>query len=204
MSSENPIPPAPPPPATSPAAVAPAQAPPPTPAPSYAVPPPIIERKSGFLAGFLSILPGLGHLYLGAYQRALIIFGGFVFSIVLTSNWSGFFGFAIAFVWFFGVVDSVRLARAINLGLASETDAEWDKQVKRVSSGTASLTFGVILVGLGALWLIDRYTNIDWSFMHQWGCATAFILLGLVLIVSHMVKKRREHEQGIGMPPRSN
>jgi len=177
---------------------------PPMPAP-YAVLPPIIERKSGFLAGFLSFwVPGLGHLYLGAYQRALYVFGGLALSIVLVCTGAWPFAFGIAFSWFFGIVDSVRLARAINLGTPPEKELAWEEHVRRVSVGTGSLTWGVILVGIGSIWLIDHYTNIDWSFMHEWGWAVIFILLGLALIAGHVIKKRREHESGIGMPPRSS
>ena len=66
-----------------------------------------------------------------------------------------------------------------------------------------SLVGGVILVGLGSLWLIDRYIEIDWSFMETWGGPAAFILLGLILIVSHIRKRRAENDAQIGMPPRS-
>jgi hypothetical protein len=59
-------------------------APPPypvTPVPAY-----YIEKKSPFLAAMLSFfIPGLGHLYVGAYQRALQVFGGFFAAILLTS-----------------------------------------------------------------------------------------------------------------------
>ena len=49
----------------------------------------------------------------------------------------------------------------------------------------------MILVGLGSLLLIDRYFDIDWSFMSDWGGPAAFILLGIVLIVAHVSKRRR-------------
>ncbi len=75
--------------------------------------------------------------------------------------------------------------------------------MRKAAAGTGGLTWGVILVGLGALLLIDRYFEIDWSFMSEWGGPLAFILLGLVLIVSHVRKRRNETEAQAGMPPRS-
>ena len=55
--------------------------PPPPPPPAAPVVPPVtagvppatgyIDRKSAALAGLLSMFPGLGHLYLGLYQRGL-------------------------------------------------------------------------------------------------------------------------------------
>jgi hypothetical protein len=175
------------------------------PPPSTTVPPPVIvERKSPGLAGFLSIFPGLGHLYLGLYQRAFAIGGAFILAIAFTSHGGPgeFLGPLIAFVWFFGIIDAVRQARAINRGQLAEAGFAGDQQL-RLAAGSGGLTWGVILVGLGGLWLIDRYFEIDWSFMEDWGGPLAFILLGLVLIVSHIRKRRAENDAQVGMPPRS-
>jgi hypothetical protein len=184
----------PPPPAAPPVVVAPPAAPPTV----------IVERKSPGLAGFLSCFPGLGHIYLGLYQRGFIIGGAFVLLIALTSHGNGgeFFGPLIAFIWFFGIIDAVRQAKAINRGQIAESGFAGAESLK-APSGAGSLLWGVILVGLGSLWLIDRYFEIDWSFMDTWGAPGAFILLGLILIVGHIRKRRREHDSQVGMPPRS-
>lgn len=191
-------------PAPPPAQVAP---PPPVAAvpPPYATTPPPPDRKSAALAGFLSMFPGLGHLYLGLYQRAFAFAGAFIITIEVTSHGhrGGFFGPLIAFIWFFAIIDAVRQAHAINRGYVAESGYAPAPQIRRASSGTASLTWGVILVGIGALWLLDRYIDIDWSFMETWGTPAALILLGLVLVISHIRRKRRENAEGIGMPPRS-
>lgn len=187
---------------------------PPPPSATVAAPPPpvviaqpvIVDRKSPGLAGFLSMFPGLGHLYLGLYQRAFAVGGAFILLIAFTSHGRGgeFFGPLIGFVWFFGIIDAVRQAKAINRGMVAETGFAPEAQLKRASgTGTGTLTWGVILVGLGALLLIDRYFEIDWTFMEEWGGPLAFILLGLVLIIGHVVKRRRENESHVGMPPRS-
>ena len=190
----TPLPPPPPPP------VAPAMPPP----PAAAIPPVYVDRKSAALAGILSMFPGLGHLYLGLYQRGLAFGAAFVLAITFASHGRGeFFGPAIAFVWFFSIIDAVRQAHAINRGFVADTGYAPAPQLRRAASGTASLTWGVILVGLGTLWLIDRYVDIDWSFLDRWGAPAAFILLGLVLIVTHVRRKRRENEAGLGMPPRT-
>ena len=188
-----------------------ASAPPPPVAPPVVVVPPaapptvIVERKSPGLAGFLSCFPGLGHIYLGLYQRGFIIGGAFVLLIALTSHGHGgeFFGPLIAFIWFFGIIDAVRQAKAINRGQIAESGFAGSEAAIK-APGAGGLLWGVILVGLGSLWLIDRYFDIDWSFMDEWGAPAAFILLGLILIVGHIRKRRREHESQAGMPPRSN
>ena len=178
--------------------------PPATPAPPVVVAPVIVDRKSPGLAGFLSMFPGLGHLYLGLYQRAFAIGGAFILAIAFTSHGRAgeFFGPVIAFIWFFAIIDAVRQAKAINRGQLAESGWAAEAQLK-AAAGTGGLTWGVILIGLGSLWLIDRYVDIDWSFMEEWGGPAAFILLGLILIVSHVRKRRRENEAHVGMPPRS-
>ena len=195
-------------PATSPAPQ-PSQPPPPPPppvAPASPVTPVIVERKSPGLAGFLSIFPGLGHLYLGLYQRGFAFAGAFCLLIFFNSHGriAVLSGPATAFLWFFGVIDAVRQAKAINRGYVSESSFAPEPQLRKASEGTGSLTWGVILVGLGALWLVDRYVDIDWSFMENWGGPAALILLGLILVISHVRRKRTEHEAGVGLPPRSN
>ena len=168
--------------------------------------PPIVERKSPGLAGFLSMFPGLGHLYLGLYQRAFAFAGAFCVLIFLNSHgrMAPLSGPATAFLWFFAIIDAVRQAKAINSGRLAEGGWAPEEQIRRATHGTAGLTWGVILVGLGSLWLIDRYVDIDWSFMERWGGPAAFILFGFILIATHVKRKRREHESGVGMPPRSS
>ena len=39
--------------------------------------------------------------------------------------------------------------------------------------------------------------------MSEWGGPAAFILLGVILIATHIRKRRRENEAQVGMPPRS-
>src|ERR1700681_1264696 len=73
--------------------------------PAAAVPAVIVERKSPGLAGFLSIFPGLGHLYLGLYQRAFAFAGAFCLLIFFNSHGriAVLSGPATAFLWFFAI-----------------------------------------------------------------------------------------------------
>ncbi|HKA37182.1 MAG TPA: hypothetical protein VKH43_10210 [Thermoanaerobaculia bacterium] len=164
-----------------------------------------VEHKSPGLAGFLSIFSGLGHLYLGLYQRAFAFAAAFCFLIAFSSHGRGgaFFGPVIFFVWVFAIIDAVRQAKAINRGAVAESGFAPATAPAIRREGTGGLTWGVILVGIGVLWILDRYLTIDWSFMEEWGGPMALILLGLVLVISHIRKKRQEHESGVGMPPRS-
>ncbi|HZI65428.1 MAG TPA: hypothetical protein VFF17_02580 [Thermoanaerobaculia bacterium] len=177
------------------------------------VAPIIVEKKSPGLAGILSaIFPGLGQLYLGLYQRAFKIaaaFAGCIWLVTSTDRFHGsiapLFGLGIAFTWFFGIIDAVRQAKAINAGSVDAGGLAVSERVPRVKrESTASLTWGVILVGIGTLWLIDRYVDLDWFWaaVEDWLAPVAFILLGVVLIATYVIKKRKHNESEV-WPPRN-
>ena len=174
------------------------------------VPTVVVEKKSPGLAGILSaIFPGLGHLYLGLYQRSFKVAAAFVGCIWLVST--GFmgghlapvFGMGIAFIWFFGIIDSVRQAKAINGGYVETGGLASEKALTKAREGTGSLTWGVILVGIGSLWLLDRYADLDafWAIVEDWLAPASFILFGLILITTYVIKKRR-HNATETWPPR--
>jgi hypothetical protein len=172
----------------------------------------VVEKKSPGLAGILSaIFPGLGQLYLGLYQRAFKIAAAFVGCIwIVTTGFMGghmtpVFGMGIAFVWFFGIIDGVRQAKAINSGYVEPGGLASEKALRRAAEGTGSLTWGVILIGIGTLWLMDRYVDLDafWSLVEDWMAPVSLILLGLILVTTYMVKKRRKNESEV-WPPREN
>ena len=176
------------------------------------VPAIVIEKKSPGLAGILSgIFPGLGHLYLGLYQRSFKVAAAFVGCIWIVST--GFmnghltpiFGMGIAFIWFFGIIDAVRQAKAINSGYVEASGLVSEKTLNAARrESTSSLTWGVILVGLGTLWLLDRYVDLDafWAVVEDWLAPASFILFGLILITTYVIKKRR-HNEAETWPPRS-
>jgi hypothetical protein len=195
------------------------QAPPPAapplamePALPRTVPTVVIEKKSPGLAGILSgIFPGLGHLYLGLYQRSFKVAAAFVGCIWVVS--SGFmnghlapvFGMGIAFIWFFGIIDAVRQAKAINAGYVEAGGLASEKTLTAARrESTSSLTWGVILVGIGTLWLLDRYVDLDafWAVVEDWLAPASFILFGVILITTYVIKKRRHNETEV-WPPQS-
>ena len=193
-------------------------APPPPPLPLATEPatrsavPIVIEKKSPGLAGILSgIFPGLGHLYLGLYQRSFKVAAAFVGCIWIVST--GFmnghltpiFGMGIAFIWFFGIIDAVRQAKAINSGYVEAGGLASEKTLTAARrESTSSLTWGVILVGIGSLWLLDRYADLDafWAVVEDWLAPASFILFGVILITTYVIKKRR-HNEAETWPPRA-
>ena len=172
MNDSNPNPPSappgnpPPPPAPAPpAAFAPlAAAPPPAFAPTAAAPAPRSTIKSPAVAGLLSVIPGLGHVYLGLYQRAIAFFAVWVIVMSVAPHGTGAIGVLIPFWWFFVLIDAVRQAKAINTTGSPESNLLVGE---KPLSFSGSLTFGIFLVLVGVFFLLDRWVKIDLSFLYD-------------------------------------
>ncbi len=166
------------------------------------------EEKSRGLTVLFSFFPGLGHIYLGAYSRGI----GFavMFGILVTMNARGMgamepiFGIATAFLWFFGIFDALRICRAINAGAASTGSALGPlyPAIPKPSARAGTLTWGVILVGIGALWIADRYMDMDrlLDFIGD-KIGFIFIALGLFLIAAYSRRRSREKERELENSP---
>ncbi len=159
-------------------------APPPPPAASAPLAPPLPAVAAPFprgykkpaIAGLLSVMPGVGHLYLGLYQRAVAFFAIWVLIIAFVErgHGAGALGIFIPFWWFFVLIDAVRQAHAINATGAPEANLVTGEKPIQLQG---SLAFGVFLILFGAFFLLDRFVTIDLSFLLDWWPA-AVILFG--------------------------
>jgi hypothetical protein len=142
----------------------PVPAPPPAFAPLPAAPAPPLLIKSPAVAGLLSALPGLGHVYLGLYQRAITFFAIWAVLISVVEHAPVPAGLMIPFWWFFVLIDAVRQAKAINMTGAPESNLLVGEKPMNVSGG---LALGIFLVLVGVFFLVERYVSIDLSFLYD-------------------------------------
>lgn len=160
--------------------------PPPVPPVSYPAslpaPPP---RKSPGLAVVLSFFPGLGHLYLGLYQRGMAFFVAFAASILLSDKAD--LGILIPFVWFFALIDAYRQSQFINLGYVPEP---YPGAAARQAAHKGNLRFGLFLVMIGLVLLYNQFYPIDLSFMVDWW-PMLFVLAGGYLILRHYLDREK-------------
>jgi hypothetical protein len=177
----------------TPAAFPPPPAPGVTPAPpvAYAAPriPPV---KSPAVAGVLSILPGVGHVYLGLYTRAAVFFAVWVLSMSIAGHAHGPVGVIVPFWWFFVLIDAVRQAQAINAccppgGLSVTAPAQDDFATVRAGG---SLGLGVFLILIGAWFLLDRFVTIDLSFLVDWW-PLLLVLFGAWQVISYFKSREK-------------
>jgi hypothetical protein len=175
--------------------LAPAPPPPPiafTPAGAMPAASPPLPKNPG-AAGALGIIPGLGHLYLGLYQRAAILFGIWVLFISLAGHSHGPFpGIAIPFWMAFSIIDATRQAKAINATGRPESNILGSDEPVRVSG---SLTAGVLLILIGGFLLVDRLVTIDLSFLNDWW-PVLLVAFGLWQVYRHYQGRRAASGEG--------
>ena len=113
--------------------------------------------KSPPLAAFLAVLiPGLGHLYTWAYERAFMIWATIAVCVFLIVNDLWGFSFLIAFVYFFSIFDAYREAQFFNLRAEEE-----DPNPR--PDGQGRLMFGVFLAVVAAVVLYRYGTSSTWT-----------------------------------------
>ena len=170
-------------------------APPPPPiafGPAGALPPAPLPKNPG-AAGVLGIIPGIGHLYLGLYQRAAILFGVWVLLITLAEHSRGPFpGIAIPFCMVFSIIDAVRQAKAINATGRPEANVLGSDEPVRVSG---SLTAGLLLILIGGFLLLNRFVTIDLSFLNDWW-PILLVAFGAWQVFRHYQGKRPASGEG--------
>jgi hypothetical protein len=175
--------------------LSPAPAPPPPPiafGPAGALPSAPLPKNPG-AAGALGIIPGMGHLYLGLYQRAAILFGIWVLFISLAGHSRGPFpGIAIPFWMVFSIIDATRQAKAINATGRPESNILGSDEPVRVSG---SLTAGILLILIGGFLLLDRFVTIDLSFLNDWW-PVLLVAFGAWQVFRHYQGKRPASGEG--------
>jgi len=142
-------------------------------------------RKSPGLAAFFSLLPGLGHVYVGLPQRGVAFLAAFLGCLWLVDH-VDLSGMAVAFVFFYAMIDAYQMASTF----AAEPGAAASPRVKK----TGNFAAGLVLVLLGVLILYDNLYSLDLSFLADWW-PVALILFGLWLLVSDLLTRRRRPPQ---------
>jgi hypothetical protein len=152
---------------------------------------PAMPRRAPGLALVLSFFPGLGHLYLGLYQRAMVIFLCFATAIWLGEHSS--LGILVAFVWFFAVIDGYRQAQALNLGLLPEP-LLGDPKPKLAKRG--SLGFGIFLLVLGLILLYNQFYPIDFTWLEDYW-PMLLVIAGAYLLGAHFWEQAKQRKRDL-------
>jgi hypothetical protein len=125
------------------------------------------NHRTPFLAGALSVVPGLGNIYNGLYQR------GFLFFLIVT----GIFAMAVRhegpelafliptmmFFWLFNIFDAYRQAVFINHGYVPPSPAAMPQ-----SSFGGSLALGIAVFLVGLYGLLREVIDFDFTILLEY------------------------------------
>ena len=154
-------------------------------------------KRSPAVAVWLSLLPGLGHIYVGQSlanpeTRKAYISHGFAYALMtvgliyLTGEADGPIGILIPIFWVFVMLDAHRGAMEANRGIESMATGE-ESASPKAAHGTPWL--GWIAIGLGALLLLNSLFNFDFDWLWRFW-PLALIAIGVKLI------KNGSHSKG--------
>ncbi len=151
--------------------------------------PPKSPGLAGVLAGFF---PGVGAIYNREYIKGIIYILIFAGLVTVQEQGSGqpFFGILLAGFWFFQLIESVQTARRINLK-AMQMEEEPNGEGFVVDTGSGSILWGIILLVLGAIFLLANYEIITYAQIAKFWPA-AIVLVGLKLITDYFRKNKKK------------
>lgn len=132
------------------------------------------------LAAVMNMLPGLGYLYLGLYDRALIAF-------LLFFAFTRVDGPLVLAVMAFAAVDAHRQARAMNAGGAGAPGP------LPAPGHSLRIAGGALLILLGILFFLEQAYDIDLEALAEFW-PLVLIGLGGWMIWSHLRKGRGEEK----------
>jgi hypothetical protein len=129
------------------------------------------KRKSPVLAGLLSMMPGLGQVYVGYYKRGFLHILIFASLVTILNSHVGdaepFFGLFLAFFQLYNIIDAVRRATFYNQAMAGMTQGELPEDFK-LPDARGSMMGGAILILLGVLFIAHNRFNYDLYWLRDW------------------------------------
>jgi TM2 domain-containing membrane protein YozV len=154
------------------------------------------RRKSPVLASLLSLMPGVGQVYVGYYQHGFIniLVAGSTIALLNSSGRMGLgpfeplLGLFLAFFWLYNVVDAGRRAALYNHTLAGLDPALLPEGVQAPSM-RGSLFGGVGLLVVGLVIASNTLFHVPLNWVEHWW-PVALVIAGGYLIYQSVAAKR--------------
>ena len=161
------------------------------------------RRKSPALACFLSIMPGLGQIYVGYYPRGFV--HAFVVAAMISFLSSGpdvsaftpLGAVFLAFFWLYNIIDAGRRAAMYNHVLAGGAVEDLPKDIS-VPGLRGSIVGGLTLMAVGAVILSHTAYGVSLDWLEDWWPA------GLLLFGAYLLGKGVLERQGDRSLPRGS
>jgi len=151
------------------------------------------QPKSTVLAGFLSIMPGLGQAYLGYYKHAFIhimVFAG-AMTVMVQSNSEALLPLLplfLFFYWAYNIIDAVRKTHIYNRILAGGSMEELPDQTVSPAL-TGSMPAGLILVVAGLVALSNTAFDMSLEWLEDWWPVIPIAFGGYLIYLDRKDKK---------------
>lgn len=165
-----------------------------------------MTNKSKFFTFFFSLVPGVGHMYLGLMQRGLqflVTFFGVIFLLVLTNL--GELSLFLPVIWFYNLFDALQRYQLIKEADPDTFNIEKFDQplVVFAQKITQQKWFAYGLIALGGYLLLDRAFNYFQILMRQvfqvyiydlrsMLVAVALVVIGIILLRSNRTQNQNE------------
>lgn len=143
------------------------------------------RQKSPFLAGLLSVMPGLGQVYVGYYQRGFV--HALVVAVLMSVASAGdlealtpLVAIFLSFFWLYNVIDAARRASLYNQALAGIGEIDLPEDFK-VPGFRGSVLGGVLIAATGFVLLLHTRFDYSLDWIEEWWPA-ALIGFGVYLV----------------------
>ncbi len=159
--------------------------------------PEVLNRdKSRALAFFLSLIPGVGYLYLGLMNRGLqtlILAFGTIFVAEMTRI-DALIPLVLPVLLFYSIFDTLQLAGRMREGVPVE-----DKPLLEAKGRFNWQNYlGYALVGLGVLALLNNFLPylFDYGLVHRLISPLLLMAIGVFILYQNWKKERRDANEG--------
>jgi len=128
--------------------------------------------KSPVLATWFSVMPGMGQVYVGYYQKGFSYLATVAVVIALLNlrlpdAMYAMLGIFLGFFWIFNMIDAHRRANHFNRALAGMQDSALPEEFD-MPSRIGSVPLGVVLVVVGGLIILDLNFNVSLVWLEDW------------------------------------
>lgn len=163
----------------------------------YAAPARSIEgdprRKSPMLATLLSVMPGLGQIYVGYYRHgfvnALVVGSLCTFMEPAPNTLVVLLAMFLAFFWMYNIVDAGRRALLYNEALAGRSGIVLPEELGSPAF-RGSIAGGVAIAFVGAVLLSNTRFGVSLEWVGEWW-PLALIAFGLYLVGRSVIDRSR-------------
>ncbi len=152
--------------------------------------------KSPALATLMSMMPGLGQIYIGYYQQGFIniVIIATIISILASMHGDSpivpFLGLFLAFYWLYNMVDAARKATFYNQAVAGMGPLPVPEGEQLLGT-KGSLVGGIVMIVIGGIALAHTRFGMPLEWVERWW-PLVLVLMGAWLLFQSVANKAKK------------